>query len=82
MDLIRKLTAAEAAAHLRVSLQTLAKWRVSGDGPPYLKFGRRVLYDFNDLEAWAAGRRRRSTSCVAATEVLTRGASTTRSRAR
>ena len=35
----------EAAAHLlNVSAVTLAKWRVTGEGPRFLKFGRSVKY--------------------------------------
>ncbi len=60
--LSKNMTPAETAAFLRVALQTLAKWRVSGEGPPYQKFGRRVVYSLEDLQAWAANRRRRSTS--------------------
>jgi hypothetical protein len=37
--------------------------RLRGDGPPYLKAGRRiVIYDLQDLEEWLGSRRRRSTS--------------------
>jgi predicted DNA-binding transcriptional regulator AlpA len=58
----RKLNAAEAAEHLNLSTSTLAKLRLYGSGPAYLKLGRRVAYDVADLEAWVADRRRRSTS--------------------
>ena len=34
----------EAATYLGVSPQTLAKWRLTGDGPVYIKLGRRVRY--------------------------------------
>ncbi|MBI1752659.1 MAG: hypothetical protein HY014_03360 [Acidobacteria bacterium] len=34
---------------------TLANWRVKGDGPPFFKFGRRiVLYRKGLLEKWEA----------------------------
>jgi excisionase family DNA binding protein len=66
------LTTNEAADLLRVSRQSLAKWRVSGDGPPYLKLGRRVLYRSDDLESWLGARRRRSTSSISrSVEALT-----------
>lgn len=59
----RKLRVPEAAEYLNLSPSTLAKMRLRGDGPPYLKAGRRiVLYDVGDLEAWLDTRRRRSTS--------------------
>jgi hypothetical protein len=52
----------EAAAFLNLSPQTLNKYRVIGGGPPFRKFGRRVRYALEDLESWAAARRRNSTS--------------------
>jgi len=58
----RMLIAEDAAAYLGLATQTLAKLRLSGDSPPYFKVGRRVLYDRDELNAWLAARRRRSTS--------------------
>jgi predicted DNA-binding transcriptional regulator AlpA len=58
----RKIPVAEAAAFLGVSKSWLDKHRVHGGGPAYLKIGRRVVYDLNDLEEFAAGRRFRNTS--------------------
>jgi hypothetical protein len=49
----RYLTNREAAEFLRLSPRTLEKQRVLGGGPRYRKFGRRVLYAFDDLEAWS-----------------------------
>ena len=31
---------------------TLATWRWQGQGPPYIKFGHRILYRGSDLNAW------------------------------
>lgn len=46
-----------------LAVSTLNKMRVRGDGPPYMKLGRkRVAYDVSRLEAWLASRERRSTS--------------------
>jgi hypothetical protein len=42
----------EAAAFLRLSEITLARWRIEGRGPAYRKFGRRVVYARSDLIAW------------------------------
>jgi hypothetical protein len=51
----QKLRAPEAAKFLRSSASTLAKWRMLGCGPRYQKLGRRiVIYDLNDLKAFAA----------------------------
>lgn len=58
------LTVEEAAKRLRLSTSTLNKWRVSGEGPAFVKLGRRVLYRAADLEAWLQDGRRHSTSEV------------------
>lgn len=58
----RKLPTEEAAKALGVSTSWLTKLRLTGDGPQYIKIGRRVVYDPADLEAWAAARKRLSTS--------------------
>jgi Helix-turn-helix domain len=56
------LTAAEAAAFLRISPVTLGRWRIEGCGPAYRKFGRRVVYALADLAGWAEAQRQVSTS--------------------
>jgi hypothetical protein len=43
----------QAADYLRLSPRTLDRQRVTGDGPKFRKFGRRVIYAIEDLEAWA-----------------------------
>lgn len=35
-----------------ISLKTLANWRSLGYGPPYSKFGGRVLYRVSDVLFW------------------------------
>jgi len=62
----RLLLAPEAAKHLRISIQTLAKHRCYGTGPVYRKNGGRVLYTLADLEAWSRRGQRHSTSDQAA----------------
>ena len=52
----------QAAELIGMSKRTLEKWRVEGNGPPFLKLGRRVLYSRADLKAWLLSRRRHSTS--------------------
>jgi len=52
----------EAAAFLRLSERTLERMRVTGDGPPFVKAGHRVLYRQADLDEWVAARVRTSTS--------------------
>jgi predicted DNA-binding transcriptional regulator AlpA len=56
------LTAKEAARLLKVSLSWLAKARMRGDGPPYVKLGRSIRYAETALIAWMKGRQRMSTS--------------------
>jgi len=58
----RILRPREAAEYLCLSPSTLAKMRLYGTGPDYLKFGRRVAYYLTDCEAWAKAHRRQSTS--------------------
>jgi predicted DNA-binding transcriptional regulator AlpA len=56
------LTVSEVAALLRLSVITICRWRISGTGPPFRKFGRRVVYGRADILAWAAEQKRLSTS--------------------
>jgi excisionase family DNA binding protein len=56
------LNVAQAARYLGLSCSTLAKMRLNGSTPSFLKLGRRVLYRREDLDAWLASRLRRSTS--------------------
>lgn len=57
-----KFSVVEAAAYLRCSKSFLDKRRLDGNGPAYLKLGRRVVYDIVDLETWAAGNKRQHTA--------------------
>ena len=52
----------QAAAYLKSSTSTLAKHRLWGDGVPYTKLGRNVLYSKRDCDIYLASRRRSSTS--------------------
>jgi predicted DNA-binding transcriptional regulator AlpA len=62
IDFERLLTPKEAAHFLRLSLSWLAKARMRGDGPPYVKFGRSVRYRESALVEWMKCRARLSTS--------------------
>ena len=58
-----KLRPPAAAEYLGLSVSTLAKMRLRGDGPIYSKAGPRVVvYDLADLESWLTARKRSSTS--------------------
>jgi excisionase family DNA binding protein len=56
------MTPREAAAYLHTSPSTLAKRRLSGDGPQFTRIGRAIRYLREDLDAWMASGRVRSTS--------------------
>ncbi|MCJ9430751.1 helix-turn-helix transcriptional regulator [Kordiimonas marina] len=49
-----KLTTAEAARYIGVAKSTLAKWRIYGKGPSFLKLGHAVRYLQRDLDAYLA----------------------------
>ena len=56
------INSGEAAARLGLSISTLAKMRLSGNGPTYSKLGRRVVYSLQDLQSWIDEQKHRSTS--------------------
>ncbi|MGB0906959.1 MAG: helix-turn-helix transcriptional regulator [Maricaulaceae bacterium] len=56
------LSADQAADFLGLSKSTLSKMRLTGDGPIFIKMGRRVAYQPDDLQNWVKENRRRSTS--------------------
>jgi excisionase family DNA binding protein len=56
------LTPEEAAKLLKVSLSWLAKARMRGDGPPYIRVGRSIRYSETALLQWTKSRQRLSTS--------------------
>ena len=48
---IPKMRAPQAAAYLGLATSTLAKMRLRGDGPQFIKAGPRVVvYDLHDLD--------------------------------
>jgi predicted DNA-binding transcriptional regulator AlpA len=58
----RLLTARDAANLLRLSSSWLAKARMRGDGPPYIKLGRSIRYSETALRLWMRAHQRLSTS--------------------
>ena len=56
------LNQSEAAELCRLSARTFERYRATGDGPKYIKAGRRVLYRQADIEAWITACVRTSTS--------------------
>jgi predicted DNA-binding transcriptional regulator AlpA len=62
-DLVhRRLRTPAAADYLGYAESTLEKKRLSGDGPPFIRLGRVIVYDTRDLDTWLAKRRAHSTS--------------------
>lgn len=47
-------TTGELATRMRVAEQTLRHWRMKREGPPFVNFGRRVLYPAKGFEKWEA----------------------------
>jgi len=60
--MVSNLTPQQAADLLGISKSTLAKFRLRGDGPKFLKLSKKVLYRESDLEDWIAQRVFNSTS--------------------
>ena len=56
------LTTAEVAERLHVSTSFLAKARVSGQGPRFIKVGRSCRYRISDLETYERSCARTSTA--------------------
>ena len=56
------MTPNEAAAVLKVSLSWLAKARMRGDGPAYIRVGRSIRYGEAALIQWMKSKQRSSTS--------------------
>lgn len=52
----------EAADYLCQSVRTIQKWRVTGAGPQFFKFGRSVRYRRRDLFNWVEERRKAHTA--------------------
>jgi excisionase family DNA binding protein len=55
-------TPAEAAGRLRSNARTLERWRTTGDGPAFVKVGRRVCYPRSALDDFVQRRTRHNTT--------------------
>ncbi|MCW5693079.1 MAG: helix-turn-helix domain-containing protein [Pseudolabrys sp.] len=53
---------AETAQRLNLSVSTLNKWRLTGEGPRFIKLGRRVVYGDEDVDEFVRQRSRQSTA--------------------
>jgi hypothetical protein len=54
------LTVPELASRLRMSPGTLANWRHRGEGPGFLKIGKKILYPIAEVQAYEEQALRRS----------------------
>lgn len=66
MTIDHLLSAKSLAERLNVTEGCLAKWRLSGDGPRFIRVQRRIAYDPRDVAEWLDARRVSSTSQEAA----------------
>lgn len=57
-----RLQPSKAAKHLGISEGTLARMRVSGGGPQYIKLGGKIFYDTRDLDRWIESNKFNSTA--------------------
>lgn len=61
----RLLTDRDVADQLRISTSTLAKWRMRGHGPAFVKLIGRVAYQQADVDAFVAASVQRSSQASA-----------------
>ena len=55
-------TSREAAEFLMLSPRTLDRYRASGEGPVFHRFGNKIVYSLPDLKDWARTRRQKGAS--------------------
>jgi predicted DNA-binding transcriptional regulator AlpA len=58
----RLMRPAQVAAALGVTVGTLAKMRLTGRGPAFVRLGRAIAYDHRELQRWIDSRTFRSTA--------------------
>jgi len=59
------LTPEDLAREAHSNPRTLERWRSTGTGPMFVKFGRRVLYKRSDVNTWLEQQRRQHTAKAA-----------------
>ena len=72
----------DAAAYLTISVQRLAKMRLTGDSPPFCRVGRSIVYRKADIDSWLDANKRRSTSDAGPVAVAQNSRSITHAHAR
>ena len=64
------LTENELCEKYSVSPRTAQRWRVTGDGPKWVRLGlRQIRYRLNDCEEWAANRTYQSRAAEIAKQI-------------
>jgi predicted DNA-binding transcriptional regulator AlpA len=64
------LSEEEFSSRYGIARRTLQRWRTTGDGPAFVRFGaRHIKYRVSDIEAWAAARTYSSAAAELAQEV-------------
>ena len=61
LELRPLLSSKQVSAILGVTVGTVAKWRIDGTGPKFIKVSKYVVYDPNDITDWLNARRVSST---------------------
>ncbi len=61
-ETFENMSVPEAAAYLRLSKSSLDRWRLTGEGPKFVKAGSRIIYRRAELDGWLENRTCRSTS--------------------
>ena len=55
-DMTKLLKTSEVTERIQMTTKTLRRWRMAGEGPPWVQLGRTVRYPADKLEAWLAAR--------------------------
>ena len=56
MSDVQHMSPEQLAQRLGVSMRSIERWRSTGEGPRYLRAGRRILYPVVEVERWEAAR--------------------------
>ncbi len=59
---VQHLGSKDLATRYQVHVGTIARWRVLGYGPRFIKMGKSILYSLEEIEKWERSQIRRSTS--------------------
>jgi predicted DNA-binding transcriptional regulator AlpA len=57
-----RLSVPQASSYCGVSKSYMDKLRTTGNGPTFIRLGRRIVYDTADLDSWLESGRHKSTT--------------------